>query len=199
MKLSELNFVSIDRANTIGGTDMSVIMGVNKWKSYEELIAEKLGTFHVKVNDAMYWGMMAEPMVGRHIEDNLEDGLVLFDPAATGKPQIEHPTVPIISGSIDRIIVDGEGEVIEGIEIKTGLEWTVKKWKEGVPEHYIPQVQTYMMCLGMEHWRVCALIGNRTYLEHIVEADHFMMEEMIEKAIAFDKDLQSRLKKKMME
>ena len=195
MKLGEIDFVSIDRANTIGGTDMSVIMGVNKWKTYEELIQEKLGNHKVEVNDAMYWGSMAEPMVALHIENNLPDGLKLFDPGATENPQVQHPDYPIISGSIDRLVVDEvDDEVIEGIEIKTGLEWTVKKWKQEVPEYYVIQVQTYMMVLGMEAWKVCALIGNPTYIEHNIEADYFLWEEMIEKAKAFDDDLNLRIK-----
>ena len=194
MKLSEIDFVYVDRANTIGGTDMSVLMGVNKWKTYDQLINEKLGKYKVEVNDAMYWGSMAEPMIAKHIQDNLEQDLTLFDPGATDRPQVLHPDLPIISGSIDRLVISTvDEEVIEGIEIKTGLEWTAKKWKEAVPDYYVMQVQTYMMCLGMEHWRVCALIGNRTYIEHIVEADYFLWDEMVEKAIAFDKDLRSRL------
>ena len=72
MHVKELKWVSIDRSLIVGGTDMGILMGVNKWKSRDELIKEKLGELIVEDNDAMYWGRMAEPMVAEHIKNNLD-------------------------------------------------------------------------------------------------------------------------------
>lgn len=206
MHVKELKWVSIDRSLIVGGTDMGILMGVNKWKSRDELIKEKLGELVVEDNDAMYWGRMAEPMVAEHIKNNLDDDYYLFNPVNTRLPvyrcrylraqsQIEHPHYPFIVGSPDRLVLEkNTHEVIEGIEIKTAYEWTLKKWKVSPPDYHLMQMQTYMMCTGLEEWRCCCLVGNRTYIEHVVEADHLLQDEMVEKAIEFHAELNEIIK-----
>lgn len=195
MNILDIRWTTVDRSQVIGGTDMSVLLGVNKWKTRPELFEEKLGNRTVEVNDAMYWGIMAEPMVARHIESKLDnDDHILFDPEnpwlETNGHQVEHKDYPFITGSPDRLIMDkSNGEIIEGIEIKTAFEWTLKSWKKEVPKYYEVQCQHYMMVTGMETWKICALIGNRTYLEFDLEADLMLQDEMIEEAIKFNDEL----------
>jgi len=201
VKLQDLNWTEVDRSQVVGGTDMSVLLGENKWKTREELFQEKLGNKIVKVNDAMYWGTMAEPMIADHIASNLLPEHMLFDPEGQGRGhQVEHKDYPFIVGSPDRIIIDRETfEVIEGIEIKTAFEWVLKSWKKEVPKYYQIQCQTYMMVTGLESWRICALIGNRTYLEFELEADLMLHDEMIEEAIKFNNELEERVNKQAEE
>ena len=206
MKLTDMNWTAVDRSLIIGGTDISVLLGVNKWKTKEELFQEKIGNSVVKMNDGMYWGTMAEPMIARHIANNLPSEHELFDPENPATimsdvqsdfefdwlpgHQIEHKDYPFIVGSPDRLVVDkGTFEVVEGIEIKTAFEWTLKAWKKEIPKYYQIQCQAYMMVTGLETWKLCALIGNRTYLEFDLEADLLLHEEMIEESIKFNDEL----------
>lgn len=193
MKLQELEWTEADRSNIIGGTDMSVLLNENKWKTRKDLILEKLGHKKVEMNDGMYWGTMAEPMIAKHISNNLPPEHMLFDPEGQGRGhQVEHKDYPFIVGSPDRLIVDRETfEVIEGIEIKTAFEWTLKSWKKQVPMYYQIQCQHYMLVTGLETWKICALIGNRTYLEFNLEADHLLQEDMIEEAIIFNGEMEA--------
>lgn len=180
---------------------MSVLLGENKWKTRDELIQEKLGNKVVEMNNAMYWGKMAEPMIARHIESNLPPEHMLFNPESKTEivdglsiempgHQLEHKDHPFIVGSPDRIVVDKSTlEVVEGVEIKTAFEWVLKSWKKEVPKPYQIQCQTYMMVSELDHWKICALIGNRTYLEFIIEEDLLLQDEMIEEAIKFNKEV----------
>jgi len=190
MKINDVDFISIDRSLVIGGTDASVLLGVNKWKNRDQLLLEKAGKYKVEQNDAMYWGVMAEPMIAKHIEANfIEDNQLLFNPAEH-HPQVAHPEYPFIVGSPDRLVIDKDTqEVVEGVEIKTSFEWALKGWKKGVPDYYIPQAQVYMMCLGFSSWRLFALVGNRTFLHYTIEEDLFMQEEIIDKSKAFYKEM----------
>jgi len=188
MQMTKVRLEHIDRTETIGGSDVAAILGMNKWKSREELLKEKLGFSETEDNNAMYWGRMAEPMIAEHIALNLEEGTYLFRPG--GVSQVRHPTIPCLSASPDGFICDKEThKIIEGIEIKTAFEWTLKQWKLGVPINYCLQVQTYMMVFSLKEWRVCALIGNRTYLEHVVEADYFLHDEIAEAVVEFNVEL----------
>lgn len=193
VKLQELEWTEADRSSIIGGTDMSVLLNENKWKTRKDLILEKLGHKKVEMNDGMYWGTMAEPMIAEHISKNLPPEHMLFDPAGQGRGhQVEHKDYPFIVGSPDRIVVDRETfEVIEGIEIKTAFEWTLKSWKKQIPMYYQIQCQHYMLVTGLDTWKICALIGNRTYLEFDLEADHLLHEDMIEEAIIFNGEMEA--------
>ena len=206
VKLNELRWTNVNRNNIIGGTDMSVLLGMNKWKTKEELIEEKLHDKQVEMNDSMYWGIMAEPMIARHISNNLPEGQFLFDPEdpmfATALSleieghQVEHKDYPFIVGSPDRLVVkNGTLEILEGIEIKTAFEWTLKSWKKQVPMYYQIQCQHYMLVTGLDTWKICALIGNRTYLEFDLEADYLLHEEMIEKATEFHSEMESLIER----
>ena len=197
VKVNEINWALVDRSNVVGGTDMSVLLGENKWKTREELVQEKLGHKKVEVNDGMYWGTMAEPMIAKHIENNLPPWQRLYDPEAEPHGhQVEHKDYPFIVGSPDRLILNAEtDEVVEGVEIKTAFEWTLKSWRQKVPTYYQIQCQHYMMVTGLDSWRICVLVGNRTYLEFNLEADYLLQEEMIEKAVEFNKEIKDLVDK----
>jgi putative phage-type endonuclease len=207
VKIQDLSWTTVDRNNIIGGTDMSVLLGMNKWKTIDELTDQKLNDKKVEMNDGMYWGTMAEPMIAKHIASNLPPEHMLYDPEKQGKShvdrgghQIEHKDYPFIVGSPDRLIVDKDTfEIIEGIEIKTAFEWTLKAWKKEVPKYYQIQCQTYMMVTGLEEWRICALIGNRTYLEFVIEQDLLLQDEMIEEATKYHKFLEEQNKQECKE
>ena len=58
------------RRQGIGGTDMSAILGVNKFATRYEVFLDKLGLSEDIDNPAMYWGRAKEPIVAKRWEEN---------------------------------------------------------------------------------------------------------------------------------
>ena len=59
------------------------------------------------------------------------------------------------------------------LELKQSNGWkkNVEKWTEGVPEHYLLQVQTQMLVTGLDWTAVVARLGESDMRCHIVQAD----------------------------
>ena len=56
------------RKKGIGGSDVSAIIGINKWTSAIELWLDKTNQKNdpVEVNEAMEWGTILEPIIREH-------------------------------------------------------------------------------------------------------------------------------------
>ena len=136
----------------IGGSDASVIVGVNKWKSPFALWMEKTGQADpdsLDDNEYVYWGNVLEETVAREFTKR------------TGKEVhrrglLQHDTIPYLLASVDRIVV-GENA---GLECKTANGFAAKLWEgDEVPDAYYVQCQHYMAVTGAERWYIAALIG----------------------------------------
>jgi putative phage-type endonuclease len=66
--MSRFDWLNV-RSKYVGGSDASIVLGVNKWKSPFELWLEKSGQIDIKENDngneAMYWGNVLEEVVAK--------------------------------------------------------------------------------------------------------------------------------------
>ena len=56
------------RKYTIGGSSLSVLMGLNPWGSVDGLISEKIGFSEFKPSTAVYWGNLFEDIVKQYLE-----------------------------------------------------------------------------------------------------------------------------------
>jgi putative phage-type endonuclease len=124
----------------LGGSDSSVLMGVNPWCGVEELWKRKLGLLpEITVNAAMQRGHDLEPEARVNLE--LDTGLIL--PAAC----YERTDYPFMTASLDGISVN---EKIMS-EIKCpGLKTHNAALLGKVPAYYVVQCQHNMMVSGAE-------------------------------------------------
>jgi putative phage-type endonuclease len=152
------------RNESIGGSDASVIIGANPWKSRLELWMEKTGQKEAKDIsriEPVYWGTKIEPLVANRFTEE------------TGKKvrrcglyrSIEYPWA---TGSFDRLIVGEDA----GLEIKTTSAFNRKAWEgENIPIAYYVQCQHYMMVSGLPRWYIACLIGNTDFVWKTIERD----------------------------
>src|SRR5699024_5782940 len=121
----------------IGGSDASIILGLNKYKTPFELWLEKTGQSHLEdtAGEAAYFGNLLEDMVAKEFE------------VRSGKKvrrnnfMLQHPDHPFIMANIDRKVV-GEQAVLE---CKTASAFLAKDWEsEEIPDNYLVQVQHYL-------------------------------------------------------
>jgi putative phage-type endonuclease len=146
-----------DRRTYLGGIDCAAILGLSPWKTpldvYESKIAE--GPQESDWNEQMYWGA------------NLEDKILLeWERRKIGTIQntgvfLRSKSHPWLAGTLDGIGItapkDGGKSELVILEAKKIGSSARAAWAEGAPDHYICQVQYYMMLAGAQSAHFCVL------------------------------------------
>lgn len=179
------------RREGIGGSDVSIIAGLNKYKSIYELWQEKIGEVDLKETESemAYWGTVLENVVKQ--EFMKRTGLKV----RAKNMILQHEKYSFMIADVDGVVRDEEGDLCI-FEAKTAIEYKKEAWEEGVPEEYQLQVQHYLAVTVYKKAYVAALVGgNKFYLKEI-QRD----EEMIELIIAMEEKFwQCVIEKKMPE
>ena len=164
------------RTKGIGGSDVSIIAGINPFKSVHQLWLEKTGQIEPEQTDSDYahFGSLLEPIVRR--EFTARTGIKVRQKHML----LQSEDYPFMFADLDGVInEDGEMAVFEA---KTASAYKQEVWEDGVPAPYILQVQHYMAVTGAKRTYIAALVGGNHFFYHVVERD----EEMIGKIIAME-------------
>ncbi|WP_235207645.1 lambda-exonuclease family protein [Geobacillus sp. FSL W8-0032] len=168
------------RRKGIGGSDASVILGLNKYKTPFELWLEKTEQVDLQssTSDAAYFGTLLEDLVAREFErrsgKKVRKRNVMF----------QHPNHHFILANIDRFIV-GEKAILE---CKTASAFLAKEWEgDDIPEAYIVQMQHYLGVLGPEYRKgyFAVLIGGQKFIWKEIERDDELIEMILQAEIDF--------------
>lgn len=167
------------RRRGIGGSDASVIMGKNPYRSILQLWEEKTGKLPVTDdgNEYTYWGNVMEPIIRKEFMNRT--GLKVRQKHA----MIIHKDYPYLFADVDGIVTDERGEKCI-FEAKTASQYKAEQWEDGVPEEYILQVQHYLEVCGMDKAYIAALIGGNKFVFHTIYRD----EELIRNLVSREKE-----------
>lgn len=162
------------RDKGVGGSDVCVIMGVNHWKSIEQLWNEKTGRSKpedISHKPCVILGNALEPALRkeyayRHPDVQVEEPLYMLQDSER----------PWRQASLDGIITCPDG-MKEVLEIKTVGSFNSYPWDMGgVPESYACQVLHYMAVSGFRRAQIIAMIGNSDIIERTVERDEYLID-----------------------
>lgn len=145
------------RSKGIGGSDVSTIVGLNKWESAATLWYKKSGLIdsHIEDNPAMEWGRRLEqPIMEKFIDEHSE--LDVFTDCGTWVNQSR----PYQIVNPDGLFKDADGNW-GIIEVKTAR--FADDWSDGVPNYYLTQVQYYLSAFGFDRAFVIVLISGSDY------------------------------------
>lgn len=160
----------------IGGSDASIIAGLNRWKSPFKLWQEKTGQVEpedLSDNECVYWGNVHEQAVANRFTE-----LTGLKVKKCGT--LQSLDYPFMIANVDRLVV-GENA---GLECKTANGFKAKEWEgDNVPDSYYLQCQHYMAVTGCEKWYIACLIGGN----HFVWKEIPRNEEDITALIAAEK------------
>lgn len=162
------------RKRGIGGSDVSCLLGINKWKSEIELWLDKTNQTNEPPveNEAMTWGTIMEPIIRNHFAEVTGKTVVEL------KAMIQHPEYPFMLADVDGITVDDKGNPAI-LEIKTASEYKRSEWEEGVPAYYQTQVQHYLCVTGIQKAYVAVLVGGNRFKIYEVDADPEIQDMLI--------------------
>lgn len=157
----------------IGGSDASVIVGLNPYKSPYQLWLEKTGQAEapdLSGNQYIYWGHKNEANIADWFEED------------TGKKVRKLGTLrsrahPFMLANVDRAVMGEEA----GLEIKTAGVSQAKKWKgDEIPDAYYCQCLHYLAVTGADRWYIAVLIGGNEAIRKTVERNDEDIKALIE-------------------
>lgn len=165
------------RTGGIGGSDVSIIAGINPFKSVHQLWLEKTGQIEPEQTESEYahFGTLLEPIVRKEFTERT--GIKVRQKHML----LQSSEYPFMYADLDGVI--NEGGELAIFEAKTASQYKMETWEEGVPAGYILQVQHYMAVTGAKKTYIAALVGGNHFVYHVVERD----EVMIAKIIAMEK------------
>ena len=165
------------RTKGIGGSDVSIIAGINPFKSVHQLWLEKTGQVEPGEEGSEYthFETLLEPIVRKEFMERT--GIKVRQK----RMLLQSEEYPFMFADLDGVInEDGQLCIFEA---KTASAYKQEVWEEEVPASYILQVQHYMAVTGAKKTYIAALVGGNHFFYHVVERD----EEMIAKIIAMEK------------
>ena len=130
------------RKKGIGGSDASVVCGINRYKSPVELWMEKTNQIPAKeAGEAAYWGTQLEALV--RAEFTKRTGIEVTHTMQLLQ-SVEHP---FMLANLDGVCEHPElGPCI--FEAKTASAYKAREWENGIPDEYQLQIQHYMAVTG---------------------------------------------------
>ena len=167
------------RTKGIGGSDVSVIAGVNPFRSIFQLWLEKTGQVEPEEteNDNTHFGNVLEPVVKR--EFSKRTGLKVRAKRAL----LQSEEYPFMLADLDGVIY--ENGKMNLFEAKTASAYKQEIWEKGIPEEYVLQVQHYMAVTGAEKTYLAALVGGNRFYWKVVRRDEQKIAEIIALEKAF--------------
>lgn len=148
-----------ERRNSIGGSDMAVLLGLNHFdRTKRDLYYDKKGIKPVNEVEDKYKSIIFNS--GHFLEEmvaslfSYRTGLEPYEI----KAMFEHPLHPHIRGNIDRFYrYKDTKEPISFLECKTTSEYN-KRWSgDKIPADYIVQISTYLSVLNMDFCKISCL------------------------------------------
>jgi putative phage-type endonuclease len=161
------------RSNYIGGSDASIVLGVNKYKTAFELWLEKTNQVIPKEidNEAIHFGNVLEDVVASEFMRR------------TGKrvrkinQMLQHDEHSFMMANLDRVVI-GEKALLE---CKTASEYLKGEWAgDEIPAAYLIQINHYLAVTGFEKAYIACLIGGNKFVWKEINRDEELINIIIE-------------------
>jgi putative phage-type endonuclease len=170
-----------ERKTYIGGSDVSALCGLNKYKSAMGIYLEKTSADveETEITGAMEWGTRLEDAIAEAY--SIRTGFTIeVEPNV-----IRHPEHSFIAANIDRW-ADGKKHILE---CKTAGFMMSKEWGEEytdqVPESYLCQIAYYAAICDVEKVDIAVLIGGQDFRIYTYNRNREFESKLIKVACNF--------------
>lgn len=173
------------RRNGIGGSDASVILGINQYRSIFDLWEDKCGIAELdgsNHNDYTHFGHVMESVI--RDEFKRRTGLSVRQRHFILGSE-DHPWM---IADLDGVVKEDDGSYAI-FEAKTASEYKREVWESKVPDEYYAQVQHYMAVTGYKKAYIAAIVGGNSYYCHEVERNDSYIDDLIKAEAKFWKNV----------
>lgn len=168
-----------NRRGGIGGSDVSAILGINKYRTPFEVWLDKTGRIPIdtsETSEAIHFGNVFEEVVAQEFARRAVKKVF-----KQNKTYI-HPEYPMLRANIDRDIAHEPGF----LECKTASAFLASEWKgDEVPAPYLLQVQHYMNVLDRPYCYIAVLIGGQIFKYKRIERDQELIDTVQNKLVSW--------------
>ena len=166
------------RRSGLGGSDASVVCGINRYKSPVELWMDKTGQLpYDEAGEAAYWGQQLESLVKSEFTKRTGIDITLVNQI------LQSEEYPFMMANLDGVCEHPDyGTCI--FEAKTTSVFNSDKWDDTIPDEYMLQIQHYMAVTRYMGTYIAVLIGGNTFKWKFIERD----EELIAMLIQLEKE-----------
>lgn len=180
----------IERKLGVGGSDMSIILGLSSYKTpyqlYLEKISDSLDTEEpTEPTEQQYWGHQLEGII--RDEFAKRNGVSVETPDS-----IMHPDHDFLRGNVDGFIPQWNAV----LEVKCANQFMAGEWgEEGsdvIPMRYLVQVAFYCMIMDADCAYIAVLIGGNEYRQFKYERDLELEGMLKREAMTFWQRVQDR-------
>lgn len=144
-----------ERKNSLGGSDMGAVLGMNPYSTPYRVWADKTGRLPPdEDSEAMRQGRDLEDYVARRFTERSGKAVQRYNYL------LRNSSAPYLHANIDRRIL-GEKS---GLECKTASALSMRHYAGGeFPEHYYAQCVAYLAVTGWKRWYLAALVLNKAF------------------------------------
>lgn len=148
------------RMKGIGGSDVSSIMGHNRWRNRKEVYRSKYVLDPEITNDAIDFGNAFEPIIRESFAYKYKDIYETLDYKDT---MFRNIFIPYFQASLDGVLVEKSTNKVGILEIKTTQnkksKWYFEDGSKGVPQEYIDQAIHYFITTNADFVVFYALVN----------------------------------------
>ena len=185
------------REGTVGGSEIGILFGENKYKHERLLFAEKAGDIKTEKisNPAIYLGTVMESHIAslwehynpktkdvNEMHKNLSNGTKIRE-LHTLDGYIQNTNFPYLQGETDGFFFEGDDLCI--LEIKTQSGFVFKANNEEPPLSYLLQIQSYMALTNAKRAELVMLIDGVDFRVFNVERNDEVIEAIKHRVIDF--------------
>ena len=193
------------RTTGIGGSEMSTVLGLNKYSTVTRTFYEKIKAIEPQQIDN------AKMFFGRYMEDNIAELWRYYDGTPEGWIEnyknkkiirdcrsvngfVVNPAYPWLFGSFDRVqnikgginLLTGEKLKTEAVlEIKTLSYWSSQMWADGIPISYLIQIHCYMIILETDYAEIAILKDGNEFTVEKYQRDDSLCQRIIDISKSF--------------
>lgn len=193
------------RTSGIGGSEMSTILGLNRYDTVTRTFYEKIKAIEPRKFDN------SKMFFGRYMEDKIADLWKFYDGTNEGFIEnfknnkiirdcrnvngfVVNPSYPWMFASLDRVmnkkgginLLTGEALKTEAVlEVKTLSYWSASMWTDGIPISYLIQVHVYMIILETDYAEIAILKDGNEFVVEKVARDEGLCEKIIDISKSF--------------
>jgi len=193
------------RLNGIGGSEISTVLGLNKYDTVTRTFYEKIGQLEQRQIDN------SKMFFGRYMEDKIAELWQYYDGSETGwidnyknnkiirqcrnvNGYVVNPSYPWLFASLDRVmnikggvnLITSEALKTEAVlEIKTLSYWSAQMWTDGIPISYLIQVHVYMIIMETDYAEIAILKDGNDFMVEKVQRDDDLCKRIIDISKSF--------------
>lgn len=162
------------RRKGIGGSDASIVCGINKYKSPVELWLDETGQLpYDEAGEAAYWGTVLESLVKS--EFTKRTGIEV----CTVNQLLQSEEYPYMLANLDGTCEHPiYGTTV--FEAKTASAYRAGEWDDRLPDEYMLQLQHYLAVTGYMGAYIAVLIGGNTFRWKFIERDEELISMLIQ-------------------